>query len=108
MTALGTAALVAAQCRRGPHDALRQFLDRRRAHSRGHARDPRPTTFADFRHLLGGRAKGPAPWRRGLSELPGRDAERLKERLRARLSAAADGSITYDARANAVRGRRPD
>jgi len=64
-------------------------------------------TFTDFDTFWAAARKGPRMAPR-LSELPGRDAERLKERLRARLSAAADGSITYDARANAVRGRRPD
>jgi hypothetical protein len=39
--------------------------------------------------------------------MPSGEGELLKERLRARLKPAADGSITYGARANAVRGRRP-
>ncbi len=64
-------------------------------------------TFADFDTFWTAARKGPRMAPR-LAELPGRDTERLKERLRARLSAAADGSITYEARANAVRGRRPD
>jgi hypothetical protein len=35
------------------------------------------------------------------------DAEALKARVRARLPADADGRITYAARANAIKGRRP-
>jgi ubiquinone/menaquinone biosynthesis C-methylase UbiE len=64
-------------------------------------------TFADFDAFWSTARKGPRMAPR-LSALAGGDAERLKERLRARLGAAADGSITCDARANAVRGRRPD
>ena len=64
-------------------------------------------TFANFDAFWTAARKGPRSAPR-LSEMPGGDAEVLKERLRRRLPAAADGSITYDARANAVRGRRPD
>jgi SAM-dependent methyltransferase len=64
-------------------------------------------TFADFEAFWAAARRGPRIAPR-LSEMPGGDAELLKERLRRRLPAAADGSITYDARANAVRGRRPD
>ena len=35
------------------------------------------------------------------------DVERLRERLRVRMAADAQGRITYGARANAVKGRRP-
>ena len=35
------------------------------------------------------------------------DAERLKERARARLPADPQGRITYGARANAIKGRVP-
>ena len=63
-------------------------------------------TYADFEAFWAAARKGPRIAPR-LSEMARGDAERLKERLRARLSAAADGSITYGARANAVRGRRP-
>jgi len=64
-------------------------------------------TFADFDAFWAAARKGPRIAPR-LSQMPGGDAARLKERLRERLPAAADGSVTYGARANAVRGRRPD
>jgi ubiquinone/menaquinone biosynthesis C-methylase UbiE len=64
-------------------------------------------TFADFDAFWTAARKGPRIAPR-LSGMPGGDAERLQERLRRRLAAAADGSITYSARANAIRGRRPD
>ena len=63
-------------------------------------------SFADFDTFWATARQGPriAPQ---LSRLPGGHAEELKERLRARLPAAADGRITCNARANAIRGRRP-
>jgi SAM-dependent methyltransferase len=63
-------------------------------------------TYADFEAFWATARKGPriAP---KLSEMRGDDAELLKRRLRERLPAAADGSITFSARANAVRGRKP-
>jgi len=63
-------------------------------------------TFADFdsfwrisqtSHLLGPRIATMTPGK----------VERLRERLRERMVAAADGSVTVGARANAVKGRRP-
>ncbi len=63
-------------------------------------------TFANFDAFWTAARKGPRMAPR-LSQLPGGDAERLRQRLRERLPTAADGSITYEARANAVRGRRP-
>jgi hypothetical protein len=39
--------------------------------------------------------------------MPAADVALLKERLRARLPAGADGRITYGARANAIKGRVP-
>jgi hypothetical protein len=42
-----------------------------------------------------------------MTQLAGADAGLLRKRLRDRLPTAADGSITYSARANAVRGRKP-
>jgi hypothetical protein len=64
-------------------------------------------TFADFEAFWAAARKGPriAP---KLADMPRGDADLLKERLRARLAADAQGRITYPARANAVRGRRPD
>ena len=63
-------------------------------------------TYADFEAFWATACKGPRIAPR-LSELGGGGADVLKERLRERLMAAADGSITIEARANAVRGRRP-
>ena len=63
-------------------------------------------TFANFDAFWAAARKGPRIAPR-LSDMPGGDADVLKSRLRARLPVAADGSIAYAARANAVRGRRP-
>ena len=63
-------------------------------------------TYADFDAFWSAARKGPRIAPR-LSELGAGGAVQLKERLRERLAAAADGSITIEARANAVRGRRP-
>jgi hypothetical protein len=65
-----------------------------------------PTVFRDFDDwtpFLGG--QGPAPGYAMSLEEPRRAA--LREALRARLPAAADGSIALTARAWAVAGRRP-
>ena len=63
--------------------------------------------YADFDAFWAAARKGPRIAPR-MSEMPGGDAELLKKRLRERLPTAADGSIAYPARANAVRGRKPD
>ena len=63
-------------------------------------------TYADFEAFWTAARKGPRIAPR-LAELPGSGAIELKERLRGRLLAAGDGGITIDARANAVRGRKP-
>jgi SAM-dependent methyltransferase len=42
-----------------------------------------------------------------LAEMPADIAEQLKQRVRASVPAGAQGRITYDARANAVKGRVP-
>ncbi len=63
--------------------------------------------FVDFDAFWAAARNGPRIAPR-LSGMSGGDAELLKKRLRERLPAAADGSITYPARANAVRGRKPD
>ena len=63
--------------------------------------------FADFDAFWLAASKGPAIAPR-LAEQPGSTREQLKSRLRERLPAAADGSITYGARATAVRGRKRD
>lgn len=64
-------------------------------------------TFADFDAWWAAARKGPRIAPR-LSALAAGGADELKERLRRRLVAAADGRITIEARANAVRGRRPE
>jgi SAM-dependent methyltransferase len=64
-------------------------------------------TFADFDTFWAAARRGPGIGPR-LSEMSGGGGELLKKRLRARLEADASGRITYSARANAVRGRRPD
>lgn len=61
-------------------------------------------TFADFEDywqtVRGGPSVGPK-----LAALSEKDAETLRERLKARLPSDAKGRITYAARANAVKGR---
>ncbi len=64
-------------------------------------------SFADFDAYWAAARRGPAFAPR-LGQLPGGATDSLKARLRERLPAAADGSITTRARAHAVRGRRPD
>ena len=63
--------------------------------------------YANFDAFWAAVRKGPRIAPR-MSEMPGGDAELLKKRLRERLPTAVDGSITYPARAYAVRGRKPD
>jgi SAM-dependent methyltransferase len=64
-------------------------------------------TFADFDAFWAAARKGPRMAPR-LSQMTPGDNDALRERLRRRLPADARGRITYSARANAVRGRRPD
>ncbi len=63
-------------------------------------------TFASFDSFWQAAQKGPriAPRLAGMQR---ENVALLRERLQARLAPAADGSITYGATANAVRGRRP-
>lgn len=64
-------------------------------------------SFADFDDywatVLGGPSVGPT-----LKAMASEDHELLKERLRARLPVDASGGITYNAWANAVKGRVPN
>jgi len=62
--------------------------------------------FADFDGWWATARKGPVFAPR-LSGMAGGHSDVLKARLRERLPAAADGSITCSARATAVRGRKP-
>jgi hypothetical protein len=61
-------------------------------------------TFADFDDywttILGGPSVGPK-----LAAMATEDLALLKTRIRAHLSADVNGTITYSARANAVKGR---
>jgi len=45
--------------------------------------------------------------RQTLAGMPREDIERLKQRVRARMTPGAQGAITHQARANAIRGRVP-
>ena len=63
-------------------------------------------TFADFDAFWTAARGGPVIAPR-ISSMGRDQSALLKERMRARLVAGADGRITYGARANAVRGRRP-
>jgi len=63
--------------------------------------------FADFESWWTTVCKGPVFAPR-LAGMAGDNTALLKSRLRERLPAAADGSITCSGRATAVRGRRPD
>jgi SAM-dependent methyltransferase len=64
-------------------------------------------TFADFEDywttVLGGASVGPQ-----LAAMAAEELALLKARMRAHLTADANGRITYGARANAVKGRVPD
>jgi hypothetical protein len=62
--------------------------------------------FADFETWWAIARKGPVFAPR-LSGTSGGNSDVLKARLRERLVAAADGSITCSGRATAVRGRKP-
>jgi hypothetical protein len=63
-------------------------------------------TFADFDEFwtINSTAPSLAPT---IAALPSEDAALLKQRVRARLPTDAAGHITYEARANAVKGRLP-
>ena len=63
-------------------------------------------TFANFEECWTFTNEGSAVGQTTSNMAPG-DIEALKARMRARLPADAAGRITYDARANAVRGRVP-
>jgi SAM-dependent methyltransferase len=63
-------------------------------------------TYADFDAYWRIAQTGPrfAP---ALAAMSSADVALLKDRLRGRMGANPDGSITHDARANAIKGRRP-
>jgi ubiquinone/menaquinone biosynthesis C-methylase UbiE len=64
-------------------------------------------TFADFGEFWRTQTPEYTPAGKAIAALSEADRERLIEWLRARLPAAPDGSITYAARANAVKARAP-
>ncbi|WP_339026639.1 class I SAM-dependent methyltransferase [Bradyrhizobium symbiodeficiens] len=63
-------------------------------------------TFADFNEFWNVETKAPsiAPV---IAAMPAADVTALMQRVRARLPAATDGRITYNARAHAISGRKP-
>lgn len=63
-------------------------------------------TFADF-DAFWSVSTSMGSLRPTLAATPAEDVERMKERLRARMAASADGRISYAARANAIKGRVP-
>jgi SAM-dependent methyltransferase len=63
-------------------------------------------TFADFESFWAVARAGPPVVPR-MAPMPAPDLALLQERLRERLVAAPDGTITYAARANAIRGTVP-
>jgi len=66
-----------------------------------------PTTFCDFEDYWSPFLAGQGPAPAYAMSLPGDRRAALRERLRATLPAAADGSIALTARAWAVRGTKP-
>jgi ubiquinone/menaquinone biosynthesis C-methylase UbiE len=63
-------------------------------------------TFTDFNEFWT-MSTGTGSIRPTLATMAPGDVERVKENLRARLPAGADGRISYAARANAIKGRLP-
>ncbi len=63
-------------------------------------------TFASFDDFWATTLKSPAI-RPAVAAMKAEDVETLISRVRARLSAGADGRITTSARAHAIRGRKP-
>ena len=64
-------------------------------------------TFASFEEYWRSQTPTFTPQGMIVASLPDADRRRLKEIVRAALPANSDGSITYAARANAVKARRP-
>jgi len=63
--------------------------------------------FADFDDFWNSSSAPIGPSGKALAEMPPSKVEQLKARLREQLPIAADGSIAYEAFANAVKGRVP-
>ena len=64
-------------------------------------------TFADFEEFWSTTLSGAPSLRPTLASMSTADVEQFKTRVRARLPADAAGQITYESRANAVKGRVP-
>ena len=64
-------------------------------------------SFSGFDDFWTTNLKSPA-LRPSVAAMKPAEVETLIARVRARLPADADGRITYSARANAIRGRRPE
>ena len=62
-------------------------------------------SFPDFEDFWARTTSG--TMRSSLAAMAPKDAERFKDRVRARLPADGQGQITYGARANAIKGRMP-
>jgi ubiquinone/menaquinone biosynthesis C-methylase UbiE len=67
-----------------------------------------PIRFADFEEFWAATASGVGPMGKTIEELGPDRREALRARLRDQLAVAADGSVTYEAFANAVKGRVAD
>jgi hypothetical protein len=65
-------------------------------------------TFANFDEFWSTTLSGAPSLRPTLASMSTSDVEVFKTRVRARLPADAAGRITYESRANAVKGRVPD
>ena len=64
-------------------------------------------TFADFDEFWRTQTPGFSPTGKLIAALSETDRKKLIEAVRARLPAGPDGSVTYAARANAIKARVP-
>jgi len=65
-------------------------------------------TYRDFDDLWDAQTPSFAPGAKVIAALPDNDRARMRDVVRAALPPSSDGSVTYSARANAIRGRVPD
>ena len=66
------------------------------------------TTYVDFDEFWNTSTVRVGPLSKAINEMPSSMRERLRSRLREQLPTQSDGTISYEAFANAVKGRRPD
>jgi SAM-dependent methyltransferase len=66
-----------------------------------------PIRFADFEEFWASNAAGVGPTGKTIEGLQPEKRDALRSRLRDQIATAADGSVTYEAYANAVKGRVP-